>query len=97
MRSLPELTDVTNSMATSPEVTLIPDPSRLMDLSLNTQTVGNAVRVAYQGAVVGRYAEPSGTERDVRVRLPEALRYNSAAVATCRWPGAATSSSRSGR
>jgi HAE1 family hydrophobic/amphiphilic exporter-1 len=81
LAALPELTDVTNSMATSPEVTLVPDPSRLMDLGLNTQTVGNAVRVAYQGAVVGRYAEPSGTERDVRVRLPEALRYNSAAVA----------------
>ena len=81
LAGLSELTDVTNSMATSPEVTLVPDPSRLMDLSLNTQTVGNAVRVAYQGAVVGRYAEPSGTERDVRVRLPEGLRYNSAAVA----------------
>ena len=27
------MTDVTNSMATSPEVTLIPDPSRLMDLA----------------------------------------------------------------
>jgi HAE1 family hydrophobic/amphiphilic exporter-1 len=82
LSSLPELTDVTNSMATSPEVTLVPDPTRLMDLSLNTQTVGNAVRVAYQGAVVGRYAEPSGTERDVRVRLPEGLRYNSAAVSS---------------
>jgi hydrophobic/amphiphilic exporter-1 (mainly G- bacteria), HAE1 family len=81
LAALPELADVTNSMATSPEVTLVPDPSRLMDLSLNTLTVGNAVRVAYQGAVVARYAEPSGTERDVRVRLPEGLRYNSAAVA----------------
>ncbi len=77
----PEVADVTNSMATSPEVTLVPDPNRLMDLSLNTQAVGNAVRVAYQGAVVGRYAEASGTERDVRVRLPENLRHDTAAVA----------------
>ena len=81
LTTLPELTDVTNSMATSTEVTLVPDPSRLMDMSLTTQAVGNAVRVAYQGAVVGRYAEPSGAERDVRVRLPDSLRYNTAAVA----------------
>lgn len=81
MAGLPEVTDVTNSMATSPEITLIPDPSRLMDLGLTTQQVGNAVRAAYQGVVVGRYAEPSGTERDVRVRLPDALRHDTAAVA----------------
>jgi HAE1 family hydrophobic/amphiphilic exporter-1 len=79
---LPEVTDVTNSMATSPEVTLVPDPSRLMDLGLTTQQVGNSVRAAYQGVVVGRYAEPSGTERDVRVRLPDALRHDTAAIAS---------------
>jgi HAE1 family hydrophobic/amphiphilic exporter-1 len=82
LAGLSEVTDVTNSMATSPEVTLIPDPSRLMDLGVNTQSVGNAVRVAYQGAVVGKYAESSGIERDVRVRLPETLRHNSAAVSS---------------
>ncbi|MFN8632304.1 MAG: efflux RND transporter permease subunit [Chloroflexota bacterium] len=82
MAGLPEVADVTNSMATAPEVTLIPDPSRMMDLGLTTQSVGNAVRAAYQGVVVGRYAEPSGTERDVRVRLPDALRHNTSAIAS---------------
>jgi HAE1 family hydrophobic/amphiphilic exporter-1 len=82
LAGLSEITDLTNSMATSPEVTLIPDPSRLMDLNVNTQTVGNAVRVAYQGAVVGTYAEPSGTERDVRVRMPDALRHDTQAIAS---------------
>jgi hydrophobic/amphiphilic exporter-1 (mainly G- bacteria), HAE1 family len=51
-----------------------------MDLGLSTQTVGNAVRIAYQGQVTGRWTEPSGKERDVRVRLPDALRYNAEAV-----------------
>jgi HAE1 family hydrophobic/amphiphilic exporter-1 len=51
-----------------------------MDLGLSTQTVGNAVRIAYQGQVVGRWTEASGKERDVRVRLPDRLRYNTDAV-----------------
>src|SRR5262249_37533875 len=84
LAGLPQLKDVTNSMETSREVTLVPDPSRLMDLNVDTQTVGNAVRVAYQGSVEAHYAEPNGTERDVRVQLPAGLRYNSDAVSTLR-------------
>jgi HAE1 family hydrophobic/amphiphilic exporter-1 len=80
MAARPELTDVTNGMSAAPEMTLKPDPTRLMDLSLSTQTVGNAVRIAYQGQVVGRWTEATGTERDVRVRLPDVLRYNTQAV-----------------
>jgi HAE1 family hydrophobic/amphiphilic exporter-1 len=80
MAARPELTDVTNGMSAAPEMTLKPDPTRLMDLGLSTQTVGNAVRIAYQGQVAGRWTEANGTERDVRVRLPDALRYNTKAV-----------------
>ncbi|MFN8637398.1 MAG: efflux RND transporter permease subunit [Chloroflexota bacterium] len=76
----PELTDVTNGMSAAPEMTLKPDTTRLMDLGLSTQAVGNAVRIAYQGQVVGHWTEANGTERDVRVRLPDALRYNAEAV-----------------
>jgi HAE1 family hydrophobic/amphiphilic exporter-1 len=81
MTARPELADVTNGMTSSSEMTIKPDAQRLMDLGLNTQTVGNAVRVAYQGSVVGHWTEPDGKERDVRVRLPDALRYNTDAVA----------------
>ncbi|MGE3913828.1 MAG: efflux RND transporter permease subunit, partial [Chloroflexota bacterium] len=77
----PELADVTNNMSAAPEMTIKPNASRLMDLGLTTQTVGNAVRIAYQGQVVGRWTEASGKERDVRVRLPDALRYSTDAVA----------------
>ncbi|MCC7370343.1 MAG: efflux RND transporter permease subunit [Chloroflexi bacterium] len=76
----PELADVTNNMSAAPEMTLKPNANRLMDLGLSTQTVGNAVRIAYQGQVVGKWTEASGKERDVRVRLPDSLRYNTEAV-----------------
>src|SRR5207244_13352598 len=81
MTARPELADVTNGMTSSSEMTIKPDAQRLMALGLSTQTVGNAVRVAYQGTVAGHWTEPDGKERDVRVRLPDALRYNTDAVA----------------
>jgi hydrophobic/amphiphilic exporter-1 (mainly G- bacteria), HAE1 family len=80
MASRPELGDVTNGMSAAPEMTIKPDATRLMDLGLSTQTVGNAVRIAYQGQVTGRWTDEGGKERDVRVRLPDALRYNTEAV-----------------
>src|SRR6266536_2215737 len=81
LNSLPGVADATNSMAAGPEVTLVPDQSRLADLGMSAGTVGDAVRIAYQGVQFGRWAESSGIERDVRVRLPESLRYNPAALA----------------
>ncbi|MCC6174928.1 MAG: efflux RND transporter permease subunit, partial [Chloroflexi bacterium] len=80
LAGLPELTDVQNSVASSPELMIETDSSRLMDLGLSAQAVGTAVRVAYQGAVVGQWADPNGRERDVRVRLPDALRYGPGAI-----------------
>ena len=80
MRDSGQLTALTNGMSAAPEMTLKPDTTRLMDLGLTTQTVGNAVRIAYQGQVVGRWTEANGTERDVRVRLPDVLRYSTDAV-----------------
>jgi HAE1 family hydrophobic/amphiphilic exporter-1 len=80
LAGLPELTDVQNSVASTPELTIETDPSRLMDLGISAQAVGTAVRVAYQGAVVGQWADPDGREQDVRVRLPDALRYGPEAV-----------------
>ena len=74
LTALPELTDVTNSLTSAKEVTIRPDPTRLMDLGINAQQIGGAVRVAYQGAVVGKWAESSGKERDVRVQIPAILR-----------------------
>jgi HAE1 family hydrophobic/amphiphilic exporter-1 len=76
----PELSAVTNSLAEAPEATIRPDARRLMDLGMNAQAVGSSLRVAYQGAVVGRWADSGGKERDVRVRLPDAQRYNVHAV-----------------
>ena len=81
LTSLPEVTDVQNSAVTTPELTIETDPSRLMDLGVSAQTVGTAVRVAYQGGVFGQWTDANGRERDVRVRLPEALRYGPEAVA----------------
>ncbi|MFN8524390.1 MAG: efflux RND transporter permease subunit [Chloroflexota bacterium] len=78
--AIPELVDVANSMSAAPELTLRPDPQKLMDLGLNTQVVGASIRTAYQGTVAGRWAESSGKERDVRVRLPDSLRYDQAKV-----------------
>jgi HAE1 family hydrophobic/amphiphilic exporter-1 len=76
----PELTYVINKTTSSPELAIAPDPERLGDLGLTTQAVGSAVRIAYQGLQVGRWTEPSGRERDVRVRLPETLRHDPEAV-----------------
>ncbi|MCC7103740.1 MAG: efflux RND transporter permease subunit [Chloroflexi bacterium] len=80
LASLPELSDVTNGVAAAPELVVRPDPRRLLDLGMSTATIGNAVRVAYQGAVVGRWADTTGKEWDVRVRLPDRLRYDPSAV-----------------
>jgi HAE1 family hydrophobic/amphiphilic exporter-1 len=82
LNGLPQVSGVTNSMAAAPEVTLVPDSSRLADLGVSALTVGDAVRIAYLGVRFGRWAEPGGIERDVRVRLPEGLRYNPDAIAT---------------
>ena len=79
--ALPELADVTNSLTAAPEVTIRPDSQRLMDLGVNTQQIGTAVRVAYQGAEVGKWAEANGKERDVRVMLPADVRNRPDAVA----------------
>ena len=80
LTALPELADVTNSLTAAKEVTIRPDTARLMDLGVNAQQIGTAVRVAYQGAVVGKWAEASGKERDVRVQLPAAVRNQPEAV-----------------
>src|SRR5439155_25290700 len=80
LAALPELTYVTNSMVVAPELVLKPDPTRLKDLGLSTQSVGTTIRIAYQGTVVGRWAEPSGAARDVRVRLPDEPRHDPPAV-----------------
>jgi hydrophobic/amphiphilic exporter-1 (mainly G- bacteria), HAE1 family len=71
---LPMVTDVTNNLTVAREITIRPDPTRLQDLGLSTQTIGAAARVAYQGVEVGRWAEPGGKERDVRVQLAPAAR-----------------------
>jgi HAE1 family hydrophobic/amphiphilic exporter-1 len=79
---LPELTDLSNNLTVAQEITVRPDPARLKDLGLSAQTIGTAARVAYQGVEVGRWAEPSGKERDVRVQLPAAVRNQPDAVAS---------------
>jgi HAE1 family hydrophobic/amphiphilic exporter-1 len=76
----PELTYVTNGMVAAPNMTIRPDDQKLKDLGITTQVVGDAIRTAYQGTKIGRWAEASGKERDVRVILPDALRYNPDAV-----------------
>ncbi|MCC6179587.1 MAG: efflux RND transporter permease subunit [Chloroflexi bacterium] len=81
LAALPELADVTNSLTAAPEVTIRPDPSRLRDLGANAQHMGTVLRVAYQGAVVGKWPEPGGKERDVRVIVPATLRNRPEAVA----------------
>src|SRR5439155_9308325 len=65
----------------SPELVITPDWSRLRDLGLSAQTIGNAVRIAYEGVIVGHWPESSGKERDIRLRLPEQLRDSPTAVA----------------
>ena len=50
--------DVTNSLS-SEEVTIRPDLARLRDLGVTAQQIGTAVRVAYQGAEVAKWAEAS--------------------------------------
>src|SRR5262249_45886429 len=77
----PELQDVTQSMVTSRELVVRPDPARLKDLGVATQTVAGAVRAAYQGTVSSRYVEPGGKERDIRVRLPDGLLYEADGLA----------------
>jgi hydrophobic/amphiphilic exporter-1 (mainly G- bacteria), HAE1 family len=74
LAELPQLADISNSLTAAREITIRPDPTRLMDLGLSAQQIGTTVRVAYQGAVVGKWAEPSGKERDVRVQLPTEIR-----------------------
>ena len=76
LSALPQLADVTNSLAVGPEATVNVDPARLRDLGLTAQGVSTLVRVSLEGVVVGRWTEPNGQERDVRVGLPPAVRSN---------------------
>ena len=80
MAARPELTYVTNGMTATPDMRIKPDDQKLKDFGLSTATVGDAVRTAYQGTEVGRWASETGKERDVRVILPDALRFNPEAV-----------------
>ncbi|MFN8637467.1 MAG: efflux RND transporter permease subunit [Chloroflexota bacterium] len=82
LSQLPSLADVTNSLSSADEVTIRPDQARLRDLGVTAQQIGTAVRVAYQGATVAKWAEPSGKERDVRVTLPASVRNQPGALAT---------------
>jgi len=81
LSALPGLADVTNSLTAAQEITIRPNSQRLMDLGANTQQIGATVRVAYQGAVVGKWAEANGKERDVRVLLPADVRNRPDAIA----------------
>ena len=78
---MPTLADVTNSLSSAEEVTIRPDLARLRDLGVTAQQIGTSVRVAYQGAEVAKWAEPSGKERDVRVTLPAEVRNQPGALA----------------
>jgi HAE1 family hydrophobic/amphiphilic exporter-1 len=76
LAALPQLADVTNSLAIGPEVTVNVDPVLLRDLGLTAQAVSTLIRVGLEGVVVGQWTEPSGQERDVRVELPASVRSN---------------------
>ena len=80
LKQIPTLADVTNSLSSTEEVTIRPDLARLRDLGVTAQQIGTSVRVAYQGATVAKWAEPSGKERDVRVTLPAAVRNQAGAL-----------------
>ena len=80
LAALPTLADVNNSLTAAPEITIRPDQARLRDLGANAQQIGNALRVTYQGFVVGKWPEPSGKERDVRVIVPPEVRNRPEAV-----------------
>lgn len=80
LAALPTLADVNNSLTAAEEVTIRPDPARLRDQGVSAQQIGNVVRVAYQGLVVGKWPEPNGKERDVRLIVPAELRNQSQAV-----------------
>ncbi|MCC7370336.1 MAG: efflux RND transporter permease subunit [Chloroflexi bacterium] len=80
LSALPELADVTNSLSSAEEITIRPDLPRLRDLGITAQQIGTSVRVAYQGATVAKWAEPTGKERDVRVTLPAAVRNQAGAL-----------------
>ena len=81
LAALPTLADVTNSLSSTEEVTIRPDSARLRDMGVTAQQIGTSVRVAYQGATVAKWAEPSGKERDVRVTLPAEVRNQPGALA----------------
>ena len=51
---------------------------------MTAQQIGTAVRVAYQGAEVAKWAEASGKERDVRVTLPAEVRNQPETLRTSR-------------
>jgi hydrophobic/amphiphilic exporter-1 (mainly G- bacteria), HAE1 family len=80
LAAVPTLADVTNSLSSTEEITIRPDIARLRDLGITAQQIGTSVRVAYQGAEVAKWAEPSGKERDVRVTLPPAFRNQAGAL-----------------
>jgi multidrug efflux pump subunit AcrB len=80
LAGVPTLADVTNSLSSSEEITIRPDLARLRDLGVTAQQIGTAVRVAYQGATVAKWAEPSGKEQDVRVTLPAEIRNQPGAL-----------------
>jgi hydrophobic/amphiphilic exporter-1 (mainly G- bacteria), HAE1 family len=81
LASLPELTDVTNSLTAATEITVSPDLARLRDMGMSSRQIATAVRVAYQGAEVGRWTDSLGKERDVRVKVPADLRNRPEAIA----------------
>ncbi len=82
LSALPVLADVSNSLTTTNEITIRPEPARLMDLGVTAAQVGTTIRVAYQGAEVGKWQEPNGKERDVIVQLAQETRDRPAAMGT---------------
>ena len=82
LAALPVLADVSNSLTATDEITIRPDPARLMDLGVSAAQIGTTIRAAYQGAEVGKWQEANGKERDVIVLLPPEVRNRPEAVAS---------------
>ena len=81
MAARPELTDVTNSMSAAPEMTMKPDAEPPDGPGPEHPDGGQRGPDRVPGRGGRALDRGDGKERDVRVRLPDALRYNTQAVA----------------
>ena len=85
LQTVPGIVDVEMTLEhETPEYRLLVDRERATDAGLNSAAIAGTVAALVGGQAVSTFEDEEGDARDVRVRLPAALRQDAAQVATLR-------------